>query len=151
MNNMEKKKPISATEFWQSKFDEKPQNDSEKLAVAMMAEYENYCSQFKTSAPIKEVQMKITVALLRDLEQQVSKGEISYSRMVEILNENIVSPQQESKSKEVAEVLGGYKESLKASLKNAIENQEQENREEFNAGREDAFNYALEMLDKHFC
>ena len=50
----------------------------------------------------------------------------------------------------LAEVLGGYKETLKASLKNAIENQEQENREEFNAGREDAFNYALEMLDKHF-
>lgn len=28
-----------------------------------------------------------TVALLRDLEKQVQKGEISYSRMVEILNE----------------------------------------------------------------
>jgi hypothetical protein len=30
---------------------------------------------------------KITVALMRDLEQQVSDGNISYSRMVEILNE----------------------------------------------------------------
>lgn len=30
---------------------------------------------------------KITVALLRDLESQVLQGEISYSRMVEILNQ----------------------------------------------------------------
>ncbi len=62
---MEKKKPISATEFWQSKFDEKPQNDSEKLAVAMMAEYENYYSQFKTSAPIKEVSDEEIELILR--------------------------------------------------------------------------------------
>lgn len=31
--------------------------------------------------------MKITTALLRDLEQKVTVGDISYSRMVEILNE----------------------------------------------------------------
>lgn len=29
---------------------------------------------------------KITIALLRDLQNQVSEGEISQSRMVEILN-----------------------------------------------------------------
>ncbi len=33
--------------------------------------------------------MKITVALLRDLEKQVAAGDISYSRMVEILNEKV--------------------------------------------------------------
>jgi hypothetical protein len=32
---------------------------------------------------------KITVALVRDLEKKVSTGEISFSRMVEILNENV--------------------------------------------------------------
>ena len=31
---------------------------------------------------------KITVALLRDLERKVTQGKISYSRMVEILNEH---------------------------------------------------------------
>jgi transcriptional regulator CtsR len=30
---------------------------------------------------------KITISLMRELEQKVSSGEISYSRMVEILNE----------------------------------------------------------------
>jgi len=34
---------------------------------------------------------KITIALMRDLEKQVNLGEISYSRMVEILNETIDS------------------------------------------------------------
>lgn len=52
------------------------------------------------------------------------------------------------------EMLNGYKETLKAALKNSIENQEQESRDEFNngleAGREDAFKYAIEMLEKHF-
>lgn len=35
----------------------------------------------------------ITVSLLRDLESQVSKGEISYSRMAEILNEQATKPE----------------------------------------------------------
>ena len=30
---------ITAKEFWRKKFDEYPQTDSEKLAVAMMVEY----------------------------------------------------------------------------------------------------------------
>lgn len=33
---------------------------------------------------------KITVALMRDLERQVAEEKISYSRMVEILNESIL-------------------------------------------------------------
>lgn len=48
----------------------------------------------------------ITVSLLRDLEKQVSNEEISYSRMVEILNE---------KAKEYA------KECSQASLEKASE------------------------------
>ena len=32
---------------------------------------------------------KITTALLKELEQKVASGEISYSRMVEILNEQV--------------------------------------------------------------
>jgi hypothetical protein len=39
----------------------------------------NYAAQFP---------VKITVAFLRDLEAQVSREEISYSRMVELLNEH---------------------------------------------------------------
>jgi predicted RNA-binding Zn-ribbon protein involved in translation (DUF1610 family) len=35
---------------------------------------------------------KITVGLLRQLEGQVARGEISYSRMVEILNEKKQEP-----------------------------------------------------------
>lgn len=35
---------ITATEFWEKKFGEKPQTDVEKLAVAMMAEYGDYLS-----------------------------------------------------------------------------------------------------------
>ena len=38
----------------------------------------------------------ITVALLRDLESQVSKGEISYSRMVEVLNSRLQSVKPEN-------------------------------------------------------
>ena len=34
---------------------------------------------------------KLTVAEMRDLEKQVSKGEISYSRMVEIINEHLTA------------------------------------------------------------
>lgn len=44
----------------------------------------------------------------------------------------------------------GYEESLKAALKDAVEQQEQQQREEFNAGREAALCYAVEMLPKHF-
>ena len=35
------KTKISAKEYWKEKFGEYPQNDSEKLAVAMMQEYYN--------------------------------------------------------------------------------------------------------------
>jgi hypothetical protein len=37
--------------------------------------------------------MKITVALMRDLDKQVEREEISYSRMVEILNETANKPE----------------------------------------------------------
>lgn len=42
---------------------------------------------------------KITVALMRDLEKQVLQGDISYSRMVEILNET-VQPTEPATEKE---------------------------------------------------
>ena len=34
----------TAKEFWEEKFDESPQSDADKLAVAMMAEYGDYIS-----------------------------------------------------------------------------------------------------------
>jgi hypothetical protein len=40
---------------------------------------------------------KITVSLMRNLEKQVLQGEISYSRMIEILNETISVPESKSK------------------------------------------------------
>jgi hypothetical protein len=42
----------------------------------------------------------------------------------------------------------GYIESLKSDLSDAIEKQEQEQREEFNAGRADGLRYAILMLEK---
>ena len=36
--------------------------------------------------------MKITVAYMRDLERQVAKEEITFSRMVELLNERANEP-----------------------------------------------------------
>ena len=35
----------TAKEYWKEKFDEYPQNDNERLAVAMMAEYREYSLQ----------------------------------------------------------------------------------------------------------
>lgn len=43
----------------------------------------------------------------------------------------------------------GYIETLKADLQDAIEQQEQQQREEYNKGREDALKYAIEMYEKH--
>ena len=54
----------------------------------------------------------------------------------------------QAKSK-IADFVNGYKESLKFDLEDAIEQQEQENNEDFNAGREEALKYAIEMIDKH--
>ena len=36
--------------------------------------------------------MKISTAYIRDLERQVAKGKITYSRMVELLNERANEP-----------------------------------------------------------
>jgi len=44
--------------------------------------------------------------------------------------------------------IGAYKEMLKAELADAIDKQEQEQDEQFNAGREEALSYAIVMLDK---
>ena len=43
---MNEVKHKTAAEFWEERFGESPQNDAEKLAVAMMTEYADYvCSQ----------------------------------------------------------------------------------------------------------
>lgn len=53
---MANSKPItSAKEFWKSKFGEYPQNDAEKLAVAMMAEFhEQFKAQEQKQVPTDE-------------------------------------------------------------------------------------------------
>ncbi len=40
----------SAKEYWKEKFDEYPNNDCEKLAVAMMQEYEQYVKNLNVPA-----------------------------------------------------------------------------------------------------
>jgi hypothetical protein len=45
--------------------------------------------------------------------------------------------------------LNSLKESIKAAIENCVSLQEQEIREGHNAGKEEAFYYVLEMIDKH--
>lgn len=46
--------------------------------------------------------------------------------------------------------IGGWKESMGFAIQHAIEQQEQEYREEYFLGREEAFKYAVRMHDEHF-
>ena len=46
----------SAKEFWFEKFGEYPQNDSEKLAVAMMATYGEYVKENIAPAPVEFIE-----------------------------------------------------------------------------------------------
>lgn len=55
---MEKLK--SAKEFWFEKFEEYPQTDSEKLAVAMMATYAEYCISNSIPNPAPPLESKDT-------------------------------------------------------------------------------------------
>jgi len=49
----------------------------------------------------------------------------------------------------VVDFADGYRETLKYDLEDAIEHQEQQDNEDFNAGREAALKYAIEMIDRH--
>lgn len=71
--------------------------------------------------------------------------------MEEIVERNsLVGVLQSMKeSQKIAEFADGYRETLKYDLEDAIEQQEQQNNEDFNAGREEALKYAIEMIDKH--
>jgi hypothetical protein len=55
--------------------------------------------------------MKITVALMRDLDQQVAREEISYSRMVEILNE-VYQHQLSARDKRIKELEGSIQNTI---------------------------------------
>ncbi len=58
-----------------------------------------------------------------------------------------------SQSREIEELIDrkeSFRESIKAAIENVISLQEAEQNETFNSGKEEAFNYAIEMLDKHF-
>jgi hypothetical protein len=52
----------------------------------------------------KQYKRKITVSLLRSLEKRVIKEEISYSRMVELLNEHIFNSQIIVPDNEIEEI-----------------------------------------------
>jgi len=47
-----------AREFWKEKFDEYPQNDADKLAVAMMTEYKEYLMSYYASQPRPATQVE---------------------------------------------------------------------------------------------
>jgi len=49
----------------------------------------NWWVMKEASMPLDKPTKKITVSLMRSLEKQVLKGDISYSKMIEILNETI--------------------------------------------------------------
>lgn len=50
----------SAKEYWKETFDEYPQNDAEKLAVTMMAQYYHYTQQLKDK-PVTELNERNSV------------------------------------------------------------------------------------------
>lgn len=61
-------------------------------ASSAIYKFRLWLKERETTSPFQEAEHKqerITVAFLRDLESQVSLGKISYSRMVEIINEKI--------------------------------------------------------------
>lgn len=73
----------TATKFWQEKFNELPQNDAEKLAVAMMAEYAAEHDQgiIQMIDEVKEMlhsRLDITVLevqhILTELKQKILEG-----------------------------------------------------------------------------
>ena len=64
-------------------------------------------------------------------------------------NEMLANPVEKQVMPKIAEFTDGYRETLKYDLEDAIEQQEQQNNEKFNAGREEALKYAIEMIDKH--
>lgn len=72
------------------------------------------------------------------------------NRIIDELKQRIKDLEKE-KGKEESSWISGYRETLKAALQNAIENQEQgvPSVAEFNNGIEEGIKYALEMLDKH--
>jgi hypothetical protein len=49
----------------------------------------------------------------------------------------------------IAELVGEWKESMNAAIEDAIDKQEQQISELYNAGYEEGIKYAIEMLDKH--
>jgi len=53
----------------------------------------------------KQVMKKITVSLMRGLEKQVLNGEISYSRMIKILNERLLPESKNVPSEERQKVI----------------------------------------------
>jgi len=56
---MEMKALKSAKEFWREKFDEDPQTDADKLAVAMMAEYGQEVSKNLVKADISKTKPEV--------------------------------------------------------------------------------------------
>ena len=65
-----------------------------------------------------------------------------------------ISPIISSLLKKQREILsdniGSWKKSMKFAIQHAIEQQEQEYKEDYFLGREEAFKYAIKMHDEHF-
>lgn len=71
---------MSAREFWKEKFEEYPQNDAEKLAVAMMAEYANKIKKDVWDLSAKKVLSDISDTFLN--EENQSKALLNADKVV---------------------------------------------------------------------
>jgi hypothetical protein len=91
-----------------------------------------------------------------DVEEMATKRANFIQSLAEVANPNIFLSDYnsfiagasaiEELNKEKVE---SFLETIKSIRQNAIENQEMENREEFNRGCEESFDYVIEMLYKH--
>lgn len=62
--------------------------------------------------------------------------------------DDILKAMSEYSQRKTFEEFDGLKEMFKAAKQNAIELQEAEEREEYNRGQEDAYEYALQLIDE---
>ena len=70
----------TAKEFWKGKFDELQQNDTEKLAVTMMAEYANYVSsQFEPQVKPANGELK------EELKKIIFSDEFGFDYLLKVL------------------------------------------------------------------
>ena len=82
-------------------------------------------------------------------ESYAKLAELKYRVIAEELAKEISGRLEQQVREKFMETIDEWKESIKANIEEAIDSQEQENREEYHHGIEVASKYAIEMMDKH--